>query len=580
MPFPIRSCRNDRSRGAALGAAALTLLIGLVGPALAQGDRPVRLLPPPPGTGPAVPEPPASPTPTPPADESISATPLAPVDSAWVGTLGAPQALPQTMWQGTPRSVVAAALPALGPTTSPVLQDLSRRLLLSNAAPPAGQDPPNQPGLAALRVERIAALGDVEGAIAVIDALPTTFRDESMARRRIELAFAKNDAEDACRSVQTNIARYQSVWWDRALIACQALAGDREKAALGVSLLHEQKAPADPTFDALVAAVGGRALKLDKLAQPTPMLVSLLAAAKATQPRDPLGEADPASLRAWAINESVPAIQRLAAAERAAALGSIAPEALADLYAKASFTPEELGQAIKQGKTAASPRDRALLYQVARSDPAAGARAAALTALFDEARKRGAFIVTARALAPIVLELQPGQELASFAPEAMHALYAAGRPDAAAAWLPVADPAATPTLTLLGQLANGGTLAPASVDAAIAALAERDPHQTTLVLALATGLGVSSFVADGSRLAEKPHEGAWPSAALWLDQRQAAAKRRLGETVLMTLLIARSGERLSLEPVVLADAVAGLAAVGLEGDARALALEAALAAGI
>jgi hypothetical protein len=48
----------------------------------------------------------------------------------------------------------------------------------------------------------------------------------------------------------------------------------------------------------------------------------------------------------------------------------------------------------------------------------------------------------------------------------------------------------------------------------------------------------------------------------------------------MTLLIARSGERLSLEPVVLADAVAGLSAVGLEGDARALALEAALAAGI
>lgn len=580
MPFPIRSCRNDRSRGAALGAAALTLLIGLAGPALAQGDRPVRLLPPPPGTGPAVPEPPAAPTPSPPADESISATPLAPVDPAWVGTLGAPQALPQTMWQGTPRRVVAVALPALGPTTSPVLQDLSRRLLLSNAAPPAGQDPPDQPGLAALRVERLAALGEVEGAIAVIDALPGALRDESMARRRIELAFAKNDAEDACRSVQTNIARYQSVWWDRALIACQALAGDREKAALGISLLHEQKAPADPTFDALVAAVGGRALKLDKLAQPTPMLVSLLAAAKATQPRDPLGEADPASLRAWATNESVPAIQRLAAAERAATLGAITPEALADLYANASFTPEELGQAIKQGKAAANPRDRALLYQVARGDPAAGARTAALTALLDEARKRRAFIVTARVLAPIVLELQPGEELASFAPEAMRALYAAGRPDAAAAWLPVADPVSTPTLTLLGQLANGGTLAPASVDAAIAALAERDPHQATLVLALATGLGVSSSVADGGRLAEKPHEGAWPSAALWLDQRQAAAKRRLGETVLMTLLIARSGERLSLEPVVLADAVAGLAAVGLEGDARALALEAALAAGI
>jgi hypothetical protein len=293
-----------------------------------------------------------------------------------------------------------------------------------------------------------------------------------------------------------------------------------------------------------------------------------------------LGEADPVSLRAWATNESVPAIQRLAAAERAAAFGAITPEALADLYAKASFTPEELGQAIKQGKAAANPRDRALLYQVARSDPAVGARTAALTALLDDARKRGVFVVTARVLAPIVLELQPGEELASFAPEAMRALYAASRADAAAAWLSVADPALVPPLTLLGQLASGGALAPASFDAAVAALAERDPHQATLVFALATGLGVSPSVADGSRLADKPHDAVWPSAALWLEQRQAAAKRRSGETVLMTLLVACSGERLSLEPVVLADAVAGLSAVGLEGDARALALEAALTAGI
>src|SRR5262249_17593972 len=157
MPSPIQSCRNDPLRGAALGAAALTLLIGLAGPALAQGNGPVRLLPPPPGTGPAVPEPPAAPSPTAPADESISATPLAPADPAWVGTLGARQAFPPTRWQGPPRSVAAAALPALGPPPSPVLQDLSRRLLLPNAAAPAGQDPSSQPGLAALRVERLAA---------------------------------------------------------------------------------------------------------------------------------------------------------------------------------------------------------------------------------------------------------------------------------------------------------------------------------------------------------------------------------------------------------------------------------------
>ena len=581
MRSPIQSCRNDRRRSVALGASALALVIGLAVPAIGQSDRPVRLLPPPPGTAPAIPEPPATPAPTPPVDESISATPLAPVDAAWFGTLGAPQALPQTMWQGTPRAIVAAALPALGPTTSPVLHNLARRLLLSNAVAPLGQDQPGQPGLAALRVERLAALGEVDGALAVIDALPGTLHDESAARRRVELAFAKNEAEDACRMVQASIARYQSVWWDRALIACQALAGDREKAALGISLLHEQKVPADPTFDALIAATGGRALKLDKLPQPTPLLATLLAAAKATQPHDPMAEADPATLRAWATNEGVPAIQRLAAAERAAALGAIAPDVLADLYAKVSFTPDELGQAIKQGKAPGGSRDRALLYQVARGDPAGGARLAALSALLDDAKKRGVFIITARVLAPIVLELSPGEELARFAPEAMRTLYAAGRPDAAAPWLAVVDPAAAPALTALGQLASGGALTVAPFDAALPGLAERDARQAALLVALANGLGVPAGAsADWGGLIDKPHEGTWPSSTLWIDQRRAAATKRVGETVLMTLLLVRAGERLSLESIVLADAVAGLTAVGLEGEARALALEAALTAGI
>ena len=71
-----------------------------------------------------------------------------------------------------------------------------------------------------------------------------------------------------------------------------------------------------------------------------------------------------------------------------------------------------------------------------------------------------------------------------------------------------------------------------------------------------------------------------PSAALWTDQLQAAQAKRLGETVLTTLILARAGDRLGTEPVVLARAVAGLKAVGLDAEARAIALEAALAAGI
>src|SRR5690348_13731746 len=106
MPFQMRSWRNEAPR--LLGRAAL-LLLTMLGPAAAQVGPPVRLLPPPPGTGPAIPEGTAeTPPPAPAEGESIKTTPLAPVDAAWIGTPGGiAHPLPQTMWQGTPRALVA-----------------------------------------------------------------------------------------------------------------------------------------------------------------------------------------------------------------------------------------------------------------------------------------------------------------------------------------------------------------------------------------------------------------------------------------------------------------------------------------
>lgn len=556
----------------------------MLGPAAAQVGPPVRLLPPPPGAGPAIPEgTPATPPPAAAEGESIKATPLAPVDAAWIGAPGGiAHPLPQTMWQGTPRALVATALPQLAPTNSPALQDLARRLLLSNALAPAGQDAPDQPSLAALRLERLAALGEVEGALAVLDALPETMRSEAFDRRRAELRFAKNDVAGGCRQVQDSIARYQGLWWDRALIACQALAGDREKAALGLALLREQKVPRDATFDLLVEALGGHARKLDKLPEPTPLLMTLLAAAKLPLPADAVAAADLPSLRAWAGNEGVPPLQRLAAAERAAALGAIAPEALGDLYGKVDVKPEELGAAIKQRKTPASPRDRALLYQVAHTDPAAGARAATAEALLADARKRGLFPVMARVLAPILAELAPGPELASFAPEAVRALYAAGRADAAMPWLAIVDPATAPTLPLIERIAQGEAgpaRDAAAVNGVIADLAKHDAGQATMAMTLLSALQdpvmeTQQIILDPSR------EVKLPNATLTIDLQRAAAAKRVGETVLMSLLAAASGDRLSDAPFVLAQAVSGLRMVGLEPEARALALEAALDSGL
>jgi len=180
--------------------AAALLLVAPALPIRAEIGAPIPLIAQaPPAPAPAKPEPLAppapaatapAPTPTapqaddatslPPPDVAVTATTLAPVDTDWIGTLGdAAHPLPQTMWQGTPRPLVAAALPRLQPTGSPVLQDLSRRLLLSNAIAPQGADPPDGPSLGALRVSRLMALGDADDALALIKALPTSMAARS-----------------------------------------------------------------------------------------------------------------------------------------------------------------------------------------------------------------------------------------------------------------------------------------------------------------------------------------------------------------------------------------------------------------
>jgi hypothetical protein len=237
----MRACRIEALSAAALVAA----MVAGAAPAAAQLGAPTPLVPPPmpasPGGGTA---PGAAPPPVP---KGFEAQSIAPTDASWIGVLSDAQgAMPETMWRGTPRNFVAAALPLLQPSSSPEVQDLARRLLLSNAASPAGPDVADRPSLAAERLDRLMALGDVEGAVAMMDQLPADSTGDGMDETRVELRFAAGDRDGACKAVSDGIARYQSPWWQRALIACQALAGDGAAASLGLSVLREQKVAPSP----------------------------------------------------------------------------------------------------------------------------------------------------------------------------------------------------------------------------------------------------------------------------------------------------------------------------------------------
>jgi hypothetical protein len=565
----------------ALSASTTAAEVGPPVPLFPAAPAPAAPVPAPDSAGPA-PGSPAPPAASGPDEDDIHAAPLAPVDSSWVGTLGpADGALPHDMWGATPRRVVAAALPLLQPTTSPTLQSLARRLLLSDATAPAGSDAPNGPALPELRLNRLLALGRLDGTV-LIDAVPNSNRSERFERDAIELRFAGNDIDGACKQVQQDAGRYSDPWWNRAIIACQALSGGYDQAAIGLSVMRERKIAIDPVFDGLIETIAGQRQKLDKFPDPTPLRMALWAAAQLPLPADVLTSAGPSALAVWATNDKVPAVQRVGAAERAEALGALPPDALGLLYASIGARPEEQQAVLKNAKLFDDPKSRAILYGMARATTTPPSRAAALALLLADAHRRSAFIPMARLVAPLLAELQPTPELQGFAAEAARVLLVAGQFDQAAPWIDLAN---MPELRLIAALAQSSAASnmPPLADV-VAALATRDasaaPAQADLLVAVEAALGTESGNPDLAPLLKAPHAGALPNMALWLDQQQAAAAGRLGETILMSLIMANAGDRLTQEPVILAQVIAGLKAVGFEPEARALAVEASINAGI
>jgi hypothetical protein len=556
-------------------AAALALL--LAGAAAAQTPGapqrlgpPQRLLPNPPPAEAQVPQIvvplPQGPARTPPTAGGIQIAPLAPVDPEWLGTLSPEQGgFPTTLWQGTTRAAVVELAGALPVTTSPALQSLERRLLLSNAMPPQGGENVSFLGK---RAEKLVAMGDVEGAQALL-GLGGRPDSEGLDRAAIELRFLAGENVAACKNVAEMVRRRQGAWWDRAVITCQALAKEGAKAGLGLSLLKEAKAPADPAFDTLVDAALGRQTKLPPLTEPNALHLALLRASKQPFPGDVTQVKAPAALRAIALAEGTPMPLRLAAGERAAAFGALSVERLRALYEAAEFSAEERANALTRAEAEKGPRGRALLWTAAKAQTMAGPRAELLRGLLVHAGQGKQLPLGARVIEPLLLELRPDPQLGWLGAEAARALFATGRVAEARAWLAVAEPEGAKALQPLARIA-GGWDAPA---------VPADPKRPALLPALLAALGDqvdwTPYLKAGLR---EPRP--MPPATLWLAQKDAVGERRLGEALLLTLPILADGERLTADPILLARGIESLRALGLDAEARAIAVEAALAAGL
>ena len=537
--------------------------------------------------------------------EGIEVSRLTELDPESVGILDPGDGgFPADLWRGTERRTVERLLPHLpGALGSATMRDLARRLLLSNAAPPAATAPdrPSENGtnLLALRVGRLAAMGDFEGLSGLLEVAPQRYDTEAVARARVETLFLNGRSDEACTEVRIKVAEVESaVYWRKALVYCQILQEDLDGANLGLALLREEgAAEADPVFFALAQSLTGLREIDPSVAPATALHLAMYQSTGQPLPVEAVEQASPGLLVLLARDSANTLEQRTLAAERAVRLGLLEPDAVAKLYLDYAFDAGQRANALSAAAALDGPKRRALYYQAALAQDVPAVRAEILNAALETAREDGAYGLTAAVLVALVADIPLQPELAWFAEEAGRVLYAAGRFEQATAWLNLArqeslidSQAATAVASLwpYSRLAGArGSTSQADLTTwaeAQAGVTPEEIRERQLLLRTAfNALGQSDPLVWSDLVgAQAPDQlaGLQPDTALIYALSEASQLDKLGETVLFALLALGQEGPGGAHPLVLHEVIAALLRVGLTQEARLLAIEAAVANGV
>lgn len=589
-------------------------------------------------TAPGVPQPNnAAPSIQPPAGITVAPRPLdgagitvnqlETVDPDAIGLVGDDQGgFPLNLWRGAQWAVVSGLMPRMpAGLSSPALRDIARRLLISQASVPVGK--PLDASFVALRIERLLAMGDVGNALALLKITPDERRDEALARTRIEAFFFDNNNADACKAVQNAVRGYSGLYWSQAQAFCLALSGAHARASLIADLLRERENEIEKVFfagiDALAGAKGGES---PALTAPLALHLAMMRAAGFRFPAEIVQSAQASVLRAVALTPNAALDVRLIAAEKAHRIGALNDDEVIRLYLSIPFTKAELSGPISAAEESWTPKTRALLVRAAASQSVALAKAEVLRRAWQLGQERDGYAEIAGTSVPVVVGIEPAAELLWFAKDAARVLFGAGRTERALAWYAIAatdserieeardaeavlwplavladridGPPATSGLSgndaaanvmPVSRTANAVPLDDARLrrwfEVRRQADAQTVSRQAAVFYTLLEATGRRVPAALWQALQDRPFTGAAEDGiglnAVWTHSLEmASANARTGETVLLATVGAGDAGEKGLSVSDAARIIAALRRVGLDAEARRLAVETAMAAGL
>lgn len=548
----------------------------------------------------------------------IIATELEDVDSFLVGTITeAEGALPRTLWSGSdPAAIAEAASQAPDETDFLAAAALAGRALLSPGPSPEGAGDKRQAAQA--RLEALLNLGLVDAADSIVSLVPRGLDEPEFAAVAVRARLAKNDIVSACQVGDALPTGRDGAFWLRLRTACYAWAGESAAAQLTLDLATEaDPGVADEDFATWIFAAASKAAPEDAPSPRDPLESALAQSSgyvfdEETLARQPLLVA----VGLARDDEAAPDVRALAA-RRAARAGALSPQQLAAaLEAVPVETSSNLASMIASARSAPYPVGEALLYRVAEAQAAGPFEVAeAFEVSFARAETPADFIVTARMLEDELRALTPSEDLTIVASQFALAAAAIGDIRLAYRWLDPRAPGLAgpglgegfqPILNAAPDFSRSPVGAAERVSAE-AVVAAADPSATPARLAAAARARLEStlegdpaeqaaarrdvliLIALGAEVTpelrraatEASSEGAFTSdvAIQALAQaRYAADARALGETALY--LAQATADAGPLDSTIVASAIEIARRVGLEEDARALAVEAMLASRI
>ena len=519
--------------------------------------------------------------------------------------------LPYSLWQGTSydRAVnIISRLPVATP--SPTINELSELLLLSSAQVPENQNNlaygATNNALLLARLKRLSQTGKMRVLDDLLSALPQDINSSELRELRVNAALLNSDTLSACNMAQDARAIEGATFWLKVLTYCRAIEGDSAGVGFNISLLQEtDEAPTsfvNFVNDVLSWSSGNPRRYRTNVVTPDyidPLTIAMINTTRRELPLDVIETMPRLFLSSMTRRPDLSIDFRAEVSELAALYGVIDGHVFSEVLAAMEFTDGERDSIFLLANTDLGARVDGLLIHSAKVEIDQLRQIELISTAFDRALRQKLYPALSAPLLDVVKGISPSPDLAFFAHDAGRIALYSGDSSTAQKWYDLVlglssevnfeANRALISLWPLMVISDQNNVIPVNEDIinlwrqSLSQLpTEVQQQRIDMLYGLLDVFGYSVPDVAWDIAFENAFElstEAMPSNAVWRSFLVSARAGRVGETLALGLMVLGNGWVGDANISVLTSVLSVFRAMGLEEEARALAIEALIGKG-